>query len=190
MDNHCLLINLKFNESFRVFTHWFEVTIFFSFAYILEKKLYLLDFHALTKKYNILLTSVAILRPASLNNNYRPLLKSLSKQTQTTNSSNRTKYHSQFLFQKSHSSRCSFFLVFMCTVVFALLIPSILFMNVEEWTFFEAFYYSFITVTTIGLGDYVVGKWNYRTGVPNQLIAIERLIFWAFNSIAKDVLNC
>lgn len=43
-------------------------------------------------------------------------------------------------------------------VVFCLLIPAAIFMAVEDWTYRDSFYYSFITLTTIGFGDFVVGK--------------------------------
>nr|XP_040056033.1 potassium channel subfamily K member 16-like [Gasterosteus aculeatus aculeatus] len=38
-----------------------------------------------------------------------------------------------------------------------LVIPPLLFSYVEGWTFGEGFYFSFITLSTIGFGDYVVG---------------------------------
>ncbi|XP_070835919.1 potassium channel subfamily K member 16-like [Chaetodon trifascialis] len=38
-----------------------------------------------------------------------------------------------------------------------LVIPPLLFSYVEGWTFGEAFYFTFITLSTIGFGDYVVG---------------------------------
>ncbi|XP_059209542.1 uncharacterized protein kcnk17 [Centropristis striata] len=38
-----------------------------------------------------------------------------------------------------------------------LVIPPLLFSYVEEWTFGEGFYFAFITLSTIGFGDYVVG---------------------------------
>lgn len=43
------------------------------------------------------------------------------------------------------------------SVVFYVL-PSIAFMFMENWTFTEGVYYSFITLTTIGLGDYIAGN--------------------------------
>ncbi|KAF7649938.1 hypothetical protein LDENG_00133740 [Lucifuga dentata] len=38
-----------------------------------------------------------------------------------------------------------------------LVIPPLLFSYVEGWSFGEAFYFAFITLSTIGFGDYVVG---------------------------------
>ncbi|MED6264594.1 hypothetical protein CHARACLAT_016424 [Characodon lateralis] len=39
-----------------------------------------------------------------------------------------------------------------------LIIPPLLFSYVEDWTFGEGFYFAFITLSTIGFGDYVVGE--------------------------------
>ncbi|CAN2391271.1 Potassium channel subfamily K member 17 [Pristimantis euphronides] len=38
------------------------------------------------------------------------------------------------------------------------LLPPILFRAMEGWTYEEGFYYSFITLSTIGFGDYVIGR--------------------------------
>ncbi|CAL8299273.1 unnamed protein product [Boreogadus saida] len=38
-----------------------------------------------------------------------------------------------------------------------LVIPPLLFSYVEDWSYGEGFYYAFITLSTIGFGDYVVG---------------------------------
>lgn len=39
-----------------------------------------------------------------------------------------------------------------------LVVPAGFFMWLEEWSFVESFYYCFITLSTIGFGDYVAGK--------------------------------
>ncbi|KAM4770827.1 potassium channel subfamily K member 17 [Rhinophrynus dorsalis] len=39
-----------------------------------------------------------------------------------------------------------------------LLLPPLLFSSIEGWTYEEGFYYAFITLSTIGFGDYVIGK--------------------------------
>ncbi|XP_075781199.1 potassium channel subfamily K member 17 [Pelodiscus sinensis] len=44
-----------------------------------------------------------------------------------------------------------------------LLLPPFLFSVVEGWTYEEGFYYSFITLSTIGFGDYVIGMNPDRT---------------------------
>uniref|UniRef100_A0A8C5RV18 Potassium two pore domain channel subfamily K member 17 n=1 Tax=Laticauda laticaudata TaxID=8630 RepID=A0A8C5RV18_LATLA len=41
-----------------------------------------------------------------------------------------------------------------------LLLPPLLFTAIEGWTYEEGFYYSFITLSTIGFGDYVIGKYH------------------------------
>ncbi|XP_028903444.1 potassium channel subfamily K member 17 [Ornithorhynchus anatinus] len=41
--------------------------------------------------------------------------------------------------------------------LFFFLLPPLLFCHVEGWSFEEGFYYSFITLSTIGFGDYIVG---------------------------------
>uniref|UniRef100_A0A8C6SG09 Potassium channel, subfamily K, member 5b n=1 Tax=Neogobius melanostomus TaxID=47308 RepID=A0A8C6SG09_9GOBI len=38
-----------------------------------------------------------------------------------------------------------------------LLIPPFVFMSLEEWSYLEGLYFSFITLTTVGFGDYVAG---------------------------------
>lgn len=54
-----------------------------------------------------------------------------------------------------------------CTALFLLwgllvhlLIPPFIFMSVEEWSYLEGIYYSFITLTTVGFGDYVAGGFH------------------------------
>ncbi|CAM9835939.1 potassium channel, subfamily K, member 16-like [Lampetra fluviatilis] len=48
------------------------------------------------------------------------------------------------------------------TVLF-LLLPPLVFGVLEGWTYTEGFYYAFITLSTIGFGDYVVGNNPNRT---------------------------
>ncbi|CAH2256236.1 potassium channel subfamily K member 17 [Pelobates cultripes] len=50
-----------------------------------------------------------------------------------------------------------FFALVMGLLLFFLL-PPILFKGIEGWTYEEGFYYAFITLSTIGFGDYVIGR--------------------------------
>ncbi|NXF15982.1 KCNKH protein, partial [Rhodinocichla rosea] len=59
------------------------------------------------------------------------------------------------------------FLIKTCALVTGLLLflllPPLLFSDKEGWSYEEGFYYSFITLSTIGFGDYVIGMNPDRT---------------------------
>ena len=42
-------------------------------------------------------------------------------------------------------------------LVIFITLPAIIFWKIEGWTYWEAWYYCFITLSTIGFGDFVVG---------------------------------
>ncbi|KAF3691801.1 Potassium channel subfamily K member 5 [Channa argus] len=74
---------------------------------------------------------------------------------------NRAKRLSQVLIRKGVSVKK---VQFTCTAIFLLwgllvhlVIPPLIFMVTEGWTYLEGLYFSFITLTTVGFGDYVAG---------------------------------
>lgn len=59
-------------------------------------------------------------------------------------------------------------------IVVFLLLPSLIFSYFEEWSFADAMYYSFVTLSTIGFGDFVptfgphqVWTLNHINQLPN-----------------------
>ncbi|XP_062322674.1 potassium channel subfamily K member 5-like [Osmerus eperlanus] len=74
---------------------------------------------------------------------------------------NRAKRLSQVLIRKGQSVKM---VQITCTMVFLLwgllfhlVLPPLVFRNFEGWTYLEGLYFSFITLTTVGFGDYVAG---------------------------------
>ncbi|XP_075451483.1 potassium channel subfamily K member 17-like [Ascaphus truei] len=67
-----------------------------------------------------------------------------------------------FLGRKLSRQRTAKMIASSCALVTGLLLffllPPILFGDMEDWTYEEGFYYSFITLSTIGFGDYVIGR--------------------------------
>lgn len=62
-----------------------------------------------------------------------------------------------------------------------LIFPPMFFSHVEGWSFREGFYFAFITLSTIGFGDYVVGEngiirlswWTPTTMMGNREVPTE-----------------
>ena len=58
------------------------------------------------------------------------------------------------------------FTVITIASLIAFILPAVAFSKIECWTYFESLYFSFITMTTVGLGDYVPGcsdRWHDST---------------------------
>ncbi|KAM3932685.1 potassium channel subfamily K member 17 [Leptodactylus fuscus] len=68
----------------------------------------------------------------------------------------------EYLGRKIGRQKTVKFLFSSCALVIGLLffflLPPILFRGMEGWSYEEGFYYSFITLSTIGFGDYVIGQ--------------------------------
>lgn len=74
-----------------------------------------------------------------------------------SNLSNLNVVDSVFVSQKTVEALAVILFFFSGSLLF-LVIPPLLFSYVEGWTFGESFYFAFITLSTIGFGDYVVGE--------------------------------
>jgi len=48
-------------------------------------------------------------------------------------------------------------LIMLVVLFIVMFVPAMFFMHLEDWSYFEAFYFCFISLTTIGLGDFVPG---------------------------------
>ena len=65
-------------------------------------------------------------------------------------------------------------------IVFMFL-PSVLFVYLENWTYDESLYYTFITLSTIGFGDYIGGMINFFRPFKYDVIAFVLLIVYLYS---------
>lgn len=49
------------------------------------------------------------------------------------------------------------------------LVPAFIFQQVEKWHYLDGLYYCFVTLSTIGFGDYVAGKCLFSNYIQNRL---------------------
>ena len=54
-----------------------------------------------------------------------------------------------------------------------ILLPPLIFTHTEGWTYEEGLYFAFISLSTIGFGDYVIGK---STDVINLRIVLALIV--------------
>jgi len=65
------------------------------------------------------------------------------------------------------------FIIFCLVVVVVFLIPSAIFMIIEtDWSFLDAFYFCFITMTAIGLGNHIPGDLPHQPLRPLYKICV------------------
>ena len=75
------------------------------------------------------------------------------------------------------------FLTFVIFLIGFFLIPSAIFKSVEGWTYLQSFYYCFITMSTIGFGDYYPDPHDRIDNLGLQIFYYLYIILWIFSGL-------
>jgi len=90
-----------------------------------------------------------------------------------------TKIKQSFHMKKSKTTDGELLIMESFLSVVILLIGACVFSKYENWSFFDSFYYGFITLTTIGFGDYVTLVSIYRKrNFSNSLLFLIAKNWW------------
>ena len=68
-------------------------------------------------------------------------------------------------------------------------IPAIIFSSIEDWTYFQSVYYCFVTLTTVGFGDFVPSAPGRYTGLYRVCVGVWVFIGLAFLSLVISLLQ-
>jgi potassium channel subfamily K protein 5 len=75
-------------------------------------------------------------------------------------------------------------IVFVGAIVF-LVMPSFILMKIEKWRFLDSLYFTFVTLFTIGFGDFVAGGQTTYNMSKNWLIVYRIILYcWMFLGMA------
>lgn len=76
------------------------------------------------------------------------------------------------LYKVFHIRLLHLFVIFVIVLIFVFLIPAGIYAALEPtWNYLDSFYYCFISMTTIGLGDYIPGDNPYQPYRPLYKVA-------------------
>ncbi|XP_042300848.1 potassium channel subfamily K member 16-like [Sceloporus undulatus] len=86
---------------------------------------------------------------------------------------------------KKKTTRCLTLLFFLVMGILVFLcVPSAIFRKMEGWTYGEAIYFAFITLSTIGFGDYIIGRQQGKDYFPGYRILVAIWIIFGLAWIA------
>ncbi|KAH0620279.1 hypothetical protein JD844_020435 [Phrynosoma platyrhinos] len=83
------------------------------------------------------------------------------------------------------TTRCLTLLFFLVMGILVFLcVPSAIFRKMEGWSYGEAIYFAFITLSTIGFGDYIIGRQQGKDYFPGYRILVAIWIIFGLAWIA------
>lgn len=71
---------------------------------------------------------------------------------------------------------------FVSSALLYFMLPMLLFKAYEGWSYAEAIYYCFITLSTIGFGDYVAGRRPHIQKLTNRLLIVNMYLNYITNT--------